>query len=140
MTLHVTTQRFIDYVQVDVSGPATMKGYVELVQQMEQETMSWADAKVMVDLRKVEGRLDAAEQVFLGELVAQYLRHLEKVASVVRAEDLTGNSEAAAQMLGMRLRVFTDPAQAAAWLKAPTVAVAKPAASARPIGLPSDSP
>src|SRR3954469_18365604 len=105
MTLSITTRRFIDFVQVVVTGPATMKGFVELVQTTEQETMSWADTRVLVDLRAVEGRLEPTEQVFLGEMVALHLHHLEKVASVVRPEEMTRNSESAAQTLGMQLRV-----------------------------------
>ena len=118
MGFQVDISRFIDYVQLTVSGPAEMKSFVELVQSIEEESMTWADRKVLVDLRNVEGRLDPTEQVFLGELVAHQLPHLEKVASVVPVDQITRNSEGAAQTLGMQLRVFTSREEAVAWLKA----------------------
>lgn len=117
MGFQVDINRFIDYVQLVVTGPAEMKSFVELIQSIEQESLSWADHKVLVDLRKVEGRLDPTEQVFLGELVAQQLPHLEKVASVVPQDQITRNSEAAAQTMGMQLRVFASHADAVGWLK-----------------------
>jgi hypothetical protein len=118
MSFRVNTTRFMDFVQLVVSGPASMKGFVDLVKEIEQESLTWADTKILADLRSVEGRLDPSEQVFLGELVAQHLHHLEKVASVVPADQITRNSEAAAQTLGMQLRVFTSREEAIAWLKA----------------------
>jgi hypothetical protein len=73
-------------------------------------------------LRKVVGELTAPEQVFLGELVAQDLSHLEKIASVVPEALVTHNSETAAQQMGMRLRVFSRKEDAVAWLTAPSPA------------------
>ena len=125
MGFRVNITRFIDFVQLAVAGPAEMKSFVELVHDIEEESLSWADRRVLVDLREVEGRLDATEQVFLGELVAQRLPHLERVASVVPADQITRNSEAAAQTLGMQLRVFTSREEAVAWLKARVPAVAE---------------
>lgn len=118
MGFQVAISRFINYVQLTVEGPAEIKSFVELVQSIEEESLSWADRKVLVDLRGVEGRLDPTEQIFLGELVAQHLPHLEKVASVVPENQITRNSETAAQTMGMQLRVFASPAEAVAWLKA----------------------
>jgi hypothetical protein len=78
----------------------------------------WSDRRVLVDLRGADGELTPAEQVFLGELVAQDLPHLERVASLVPAERITHKSESAAQVLGMKLRVFTSKDDAIAWVTA----------------------
>ena len=125
MGFRVKITRFIDFVQLAVAGPAEMRSFVELVHDIEEESLTWADRRVLVDLREVEGRLDATEQVFLGEMVAQRLPHLERVASVVPADQITRKSEAAAQTLGMQLRVFSSREEAVAWLKARETAVAE---------------
>lgn len=119
MAFVVLTERPPGYVRVTVEGEASIKEFVDLVQATEQETVYWSDRRLMVDLRRITGQLDPAEQVFLGELVAQNLSHLERVASVVPAEQITRNSENAAQQLGMQLRVFSSQDEAAAWLTAP---------------------
>ena len=121
MAFAVALTRFTQYVQLAVSGPATMKNFVELVDTLGRETVLWSDRRVLVDLREVEGELTATEQIFLGELVAQDLPHLERVASVVPAERITRNSEAAAQDLGMKLRVFTSKDEAIGWVTSPLV-------------------
>jgi hypothetical protein len=119
MTFDVVTERLPDYIRMTVAGEASIKDFVDLVLTTEQETALWSDRRAMVDLRQIKGRLDPAEQVFLGELVAQNLAHLERVASVVPADQITRNSENAAQKLGMQLRVFASDAEAAAWLTTP---------------------
>jgi hypothetical protein len=118
MAFSVVLTRFTQYVQLAVAGPATMKNFVELVDTMGQETVLWSDRRVLVDLREVEGELTSTEQVFLGELVAQDLPHLERVASVVPPDRITRNSETAARDLGMKLRVFTSKDDAVGWLTA----------------------
>lgn len=119
MTFDVTTERLPEYVRMTVTGEASIKDFVDLVLTAEQETAYWSDRRAMVDLRGVTGQLEPSEQVFLGELVAHNLSHLERVASVVPAAQITHNSENAARQLGMQLRVFASDAEAAAWLVTP---------------------
>lgn len=118
MSFNVSITRFPQFVQVAVAGPSDIRSFVELVDKVGQETVLWSDRRVLVDLREVEGELTPTEQMFLGELVAQNLPHLERVASVVPPERITRNSETAAQELGMRLRVFTSQDEATGWLAA----------------------
>jgi len=112
----VSTTRFLHYVELVVAGPASIKHFVDMVQSVARDTEYWSDRRALVDLRNVVGELTAPEQVFLGELVAQDLCHLERIASVVPADRITRNSETAAQELGMRLRVFASKEEAVAWL------------------------
>ena len=122
--------RHPEFVQLAASGPAEMRNFVDLVATVESETVYWSDRRVLVDLRDVQGRLTAAEQVFLGEMVAQSLPHLERLASLVPPDQITRNSEAAAQELGMQLRVFVCLEAAVAWLST-TPAEADGASAAR---------
>lgn len=114
------------YVRVDVAGPTSIRDFVELISTVGQETVYWSDRRVLVDLRQVEGALTPTEQIFLGELVAQDLSHIERMASVVPPEQITYNSERAAQELGSQLRVFDDEAEAIAWITADTTRAQAP--------------
>ena len=124
MALTTQVSRFPGYVRVEVAGPASIREFVELVSTIGQETVFWSDRRVVVDLRDIEGELTATEQIFLGELVAQDLAHIERMASIVPPERVTRNSERAAQELGSQLRVFDDENEALAWIGANAVAVA----------------
>lgn len=118
MPFSVSTTRFPQFVQLIVSGPNSIKNFVDLVGAVAEDTALWSDRRLLVDLRAVVGELTPTEQVFLGELAAQSFPHLERVASVVPAEQITHNSETAAQDLGMRLRVFASMEEAIHWLTA----------------------
>ena len=115
-----TTQvtRFPGYVRVQVAGPNSIRECVELISTIGQETVYWSDRRVVVDLREVDGELTPTEQIFIGELVAQDLAHIERMASIVPPRSLTRNSERAAQELGSQLRVFDDEDEALAWITA----------------------
>jgi hypothetical protein len=129
MALTTQLTRFPGYVRMQVAGPASFPEFVELIGTIGQETVYWSDRRVVVDLRQVDGELDPTEQVFLGELVAQDLAHIERMASIVRPQSLTRNSERAAQELGSQLRVFDDEDAALAWIAADKL-VAAPAVPA----------
>jgi hypothetical protein len=106
------------YVQVQVAGPTSIRDFVDLVGTVGQETVYWSDRRVLVDLRQVDGELTSTEQIFLGELVAQDLSHIQRMASIVPPAQITRNSENAAQQLGSQLRVFDNEADAVAWITA----------------------
>ena len=118
MPFTVSTTRFPQFVQLVVSGPNSMKNFVDLLAEVAEDTALWSDRRLLVDLRAVEGELTPPEQIFLGELAAQSFPHLERVASVVPPAQITHNSETAARELGMRLRVFTSLEEATEWLLA----------------------
>ena len=118
MAFTVSTTRFPKFVQLVVTGPNSIKSFVDMVGDVAEDTALWSDRRLLVDLRGVEGDLTSTEQVFLGELAAQSFPHLERVASVVPAHQITHNSETAAQGLGMRLRVFASMEEATQWLLA----------------------
>jgi hypothetical protein len=127
MAFDIGVSRFMDFVQLTVRGPCSIGGFVDLVRTVERESHLWSDRKVLVDLREIDGELSSDEQVFLGELVAQHFGHLERVASLVPAGQRTGNSENAAQGMGMQLRVFVSKDEAVGWLQGATLEVRSPA-------------
>ena len=118
MAFTTRISRLPGYVLVHVAGPTSIKDFVELISTVGLETVYWSDRKVVVDLRQVQGVLSTTEQIFLGELVAQDLPHIQRMASIVPADQLTHNSERAAQQLGTELRVFDSEAEAVSWILA----------------------
>jgi hypothetical protein len=116
MAFTVSTTHFMDFVQVVVSGPASIKTFVDLVKTVEQESLAWSHKRVLVDMRGMVGRLDDTEQMFLGELVAQHLPHLDRMATIVYRDQVTSGSENAARDHGLQVRVFVAKEEAMAWL------------------------
>lgn len=116
MAFAVNVERRHGIARVQVSGPNTIHDFVAFVQSLAEETSLFSDHFVLMDLRKLEGSLDAAEQVFVGELLAHMLSHLDKLASLVLPEQITRNSERAAIKMGMAMRVFSDNDEAIDWL------------------------
>lgn len=133
MTFKTDITRPPGLVQVHVGGPTSIRDFVELVSAVGEETVYWSDRRVVIDLRDVVGTLTTDEQIFLGELVAQNLSHLERLASIVPPAQVTRNSERAAQELGTQLRVFDNEAEAVAWARG-ALAAERATASSRSAG------
>ena len=129
MPFRTKLSRLSGYVQIQVTGSNCLRDFVELIATVGQETVYWSDRRVIVDLRQVEGELTETEQIFLGELVAQDLTHIQRLASIVAPGRLTRNSENAARQLGAQLRVFDDEQEAIAWINADTVELGNPSRS-----------
>lgn len=125
MDFNVSITHGLDFAQMVVTGPASLKSFVDLVKTVERESMAWPHKRVLVDMRGMVGRLDGTEQMFLGELVAQYLPHLEKMASIIYRDQIAGESETAPWERELKLRVFLAKEEAVAWL------LCKPAAFQR---------
>ena len=115
MPFSVSVLQVPAHVRYHVTGPASLDRFRELTQRIAADTAPNA-LLVLVDLRGVDGKLSFTEQLMLGELAATRLSHLGKLASVVRPEELTHNSEKVAVRAGMRLRSFSSETEALAWL------------------------
>ncbi|MDB5945171.1 MAG: hypothetical protein JWQ33_197 [Ramlibacter sp.] len=116
MPFQVTVTRFPEYVRYDAAGRTSLKRFVGLVTGVAADTEQFEDDRVLVDLRGVEGRLTAKEQVLVGEVVAMKLPLLFKLASVVPEGEITRNSESAALFKGLQIRVFDSVPVALSWL------------------------
>jgi hypothetical protein len=116
MPFKVTVSRSPDYVRYDAAGPTSLKSFTELATFVAADTARYEDVKVLVDLRRVEGRLTRHEQALLGEVAAFKLPYVFKLASLVPATEVTRTSERAAVEKGLTLRVFDRESEALAWL------------------------
>jgi hypothetical protein len=116
MPFDVTVERFPDYVRYNAAGGSSYKRFAGLVMLMAADIETFQDDRVLVDLRRVEGRLTTEEQQMIGELVAERLPLLYRLASLVPEGEITRNSEREAVRLGFALRVFDSESAALGWL------------------------
>jgi hypothetical protein len=116
MPFTIAVKRLQRYVVFEVSGPASLKNYFDLIDGAAKETIAHGDKLAMVDIRAVAGRLSFTDQFFIGDVVGQKLAHLHKLASWVADDPTSYNSEKVAVRKGVNLRSFADGDAAVAWL------------------------
>ena len=116
MPFTIVVRRLPRYVVFEVSGPASLKNYFDLIDGAAKETLTHGDKLAMVDIRGVVGRLSFTDQFFIGDVVGQKLTHLHKLASWVADDPTSYNSEKVAVRKGVNLRSFASGDAAVAWL------------------------
>jgi hypothetical protein len=116
MPFTITVDREQQYVRFNVSGPASLKNYFDLIDTAAKDTLARGETLGMVDLRGVVGRLCFTDQFFIGDVVGQKLTHMQKLASLVPQDPASYNSEKVATRKGVNLRSFEDEVIAIAWL------------------------
>jgi hypothetical protein len=114
MPLKFQISRLPRFVRFDVTGDACLGDIDGLIDRIRDETTG--DKRVLVDLSQVRENLKFTDHYAIGELVVRRLAHLERLASVVRADRRTGTSEKVAAAQGTALRVFVDQREACDWL------------------------
>jgi hypothetical protein len=119
MPFVVTVERTPHYVRFNVTGSASLKNYFDLIEGAGKDTVMNGDKLLMVDLRQVVGRLSFTDQFFIGEIVAEKLTHIHKLANLVAADPSSYNSEKVANRRGVNLRSFDSEQRAIAWLCEP---------------------
>ena len=97
-----------------LSGLAMLEGWERVLAQLGSETTS--DRYLLLVLHGLVGFLGIPERRRVGEVAAQHLKHLHKVAFVVPPEKLSGTTGPAAARFGLTLSVFTSVDEARAWL------------------------
>lgn len=73
--------------------------------------------RALIELSGTEPHLSFTDHLQLGTHVAQAFAGLQRVATVVSADNRVGTSEKAARKSGLRLRTFTDLDTAQKWLQ-----------------------
>lgn len=116
MPLTYNITRLNGVVVFDVAGEASLEALHELIDAVERNTRRGDEQRALVNLLEVGEHLKFTDHYALGEQVARKLGHLERMASVVRAERRTGTSEKVANAQGVQLRVFVSVPEAMAWL------------------------
>jgi hypothetical protein len=104
---------------VKISGPAALVDLFEFIAEFGEGSLRHGDKRVLVDLMDVENDFRFTDHFQIGEAAARHLKHLERLASIVPASQITHTSEKVAQKRGLQLRVFTSMTEAIRWLSEP---------------------
>jgi hypothetical protein len=118
MPLQIKIRRLGEFTSVKISGPATLEGFLAFIAEVGDETYRHGDKRVLVDLLDVENDFKFTDHFQIGEAAARELKHLDRLASVVPASQITRTSEKVALKQGLQLRVFTSMSEAIHWLSA----------------------
>jgi hypothetical protein len=116
MPFTILVERRRGFVRYEVSGPPSLKNYFDLIERAAFETRATGDRRALVDLRGVLGRLRFTDQMFIGEVAAEKLQHLERLAIVVSDDPQSYNSAKVANRKGLPLGSFSSDDAAVAWL------------------------
>lgn len=106
------------YAAVQVSGRPSLAEFVDFIGRVAVESTQWPHARGLFDLRGIETLRAVTDHVAIGRAVAEHLRHMHKVASIVPVDRVTGISRKAAQEGGVNLAVFVSEEEAVGWLLA----------------------
>jgi hypothetical protein len=116
MSLQVSLERNGPLLVVKGQGHAglpDLKGFADMIATICRDEHR---DRVLVDLLHVTQELTFTEHLQLGVYIAESLRFLSKMATVVPVQARSGNSERAAQKSGLQIRTFTDLGEAREWI------------------------
>lgn len=116
--MQVSIEHRDEFTAVQVSGSPSLAQFVSFVQQVAVECRSWPHPRGLFDLRGVQTLRTVTDHVAIGQAVAEHLAHLQKLASIVLPDRVTGISRKVAREGGVNLAVFVDEGAAVAWLTA----------------------
>lgn len=116
MSLDFGVEHREGYSVVRITGQPSLGQFLSFLHLMHVETAGWPTRRVLFDLRGVRTLTSFTEHYAIGEEASRQLAHLHRIASLVPPDRITRASEKTARRSGLNLTVFTDEAQAIAWL------------------------
>jgi hypothetical protein len=116
MSLSFKVEHLESYSVVRLEGEPSLGQFLSFLQLIAIETAGWPSKRALFDLRGVRTLTTFTEHYAIGEEAARQLGHLHRIASVVDPDRITRASEKTARRSGVNLTVFTDEAEAIAWL------------------------
>ena len=91
---------------------------LQLISTIAEDSRTHGYPRVLVNFLDADGALGEEERRLAGEAAAQNLKHLDRVATVVRRQAITGTTEASAVKHGLKMRTFDAIGEAVNWLSA----------------------
>jgi hypothetical protein len=104
-----------DALVAQVGGLVSMTAWEKLLREMEDALGSRQHDRLVVNLTELVGWLGVSERTKVGELMANHLRGMKKVALFIQPEKITGAVQAEAQRHGLDLRLFSEYDAALRW-------------------------
>ena len=114
--MHFELERKDGHAECRLEGLALLEGWERVLPRIGQATADAGDSALLIVIEGLVGFLGTPERQKVGELCADHLMHLRKVALLVPPQKLTGVTQRAARECGLDLRVFQDGAAARDWL------------------------
>lgn len=104
------------YALARIRGEPSLGQFLALIRRIGLESAAWPSKRVLFDLRGIRTLTSFTDHYAVGEETARQLSHLHRIASLVDPDMITRASEKTARRSGVNLTVFTDEAEATAWL------------------------
>lgn len=104
------------YALARIRGEPSLGQFLALIRRIGLESAAWPSKRVLFDLRGIRTLTSFTDHYAVGEETARQLGHLHRIASLVDSDMITRASEKTARRSGVNLTVFTDEAEATAWL------------------------
>ena len=104
------------YALARIRGEPSLGQFLALIRRIGLESAAWPSKRVLFDLRGIRTLTSFTDHYAVGEETARQLGHLHRIASLVDPDMITRASEKTARRSGVNLTVFTDEAEATAWL------------------------
>jgi hypothetical protein len=106
------------HIEARVDGLVSLTAWETMLTDLHGEVAKRTGDRLLIDLFGLLGFLGEADRRLVGALLATQLGGMKKVALVIDAHKITGIVQAEAHRLGLDLRLFSDRAEALAWLLA----------------------
>lgn len=116
MALEIISTVYDDHLKIDFAGSYD---FLELMNHIDgmKKAASEADRElVLVDARKVEGRMTESEKFFAGAKIAEVCGPKLKMAAIIKLGEVTKLGEMAAVNRGARLLITESESEAIDWL------------------------
>jgi len=106
------------YALARIRGEPSLAQFLSLIQRIGVESAAWPSNRLLVDLRGIRTLTSFTDRYTIGQESARQLGHLHRIASLIDHDLITRAGERTARRAGVNLTVFSDAAEATAWLLA----------------------
>ena len=106
-----------DYLYVEHSIPYELDSFIALMKEVAEACREQNVHKVLVDVRRMTGKIKAMERFRLGEVGAEVFSGLAQVGIAYRKEEINWFAETVGVNRGAHVRIFADIKKAKEWLE-----------------------
>jgi len=123
MSLDMSVEVLPRFVQIELNGVYSFSNLMEHVENFRSEADKAGKNHILIDARRVEGKMTESEKFFVGTRIAEVFGARFKTAVIMAPGNITKMGEMAAINRGARLFITESESEAIEWLEKPSVAV-----------------